>query len=135
MRAETLHARAPATVLRNLNTVLLYDHQGRVPRFCTVLFGILTPAGAERLSELVLVCDALRTLLAGATPMLVSDLDPAQADGWAADQPEVDVRTAGLLQTWELATVRLLRERVHLVADGLQRPGDAGRIELGLIVE
>jgi serine phosphatase RsbU (regulator of sigma subunit) len=46
LRAETLHARAPATVLRNLNGTLL--HHG-TDRFCTVALAFLqpTPAGVR----------------------------------------------------------------------------------------
>ena len=46
LRAETLHARAPARVLRNLNTSLLRQ---RADRFCTVALAFLqpTPAGVR----------------------------------------------------------------------------------------
>jgi sigma-B regulation protein RsbU (phosphoserine phosphatase) len=46
LRAETLHARGPAGVLRNLNTSLL--RQG-TDRFCTVVLAFLqpTPAGVR----------------------------------------------------------------------------------------
>jgi len=45
LRAAAVYDADPATVLRNLNTVLLPERQGPAPRFCTVIFGILTPAG------------------------------------------------------------------------------------------
>jgi len=46
LRAETLHARAPATVLRNLNTTLM---RHGTDRFCTVALSFLqpTPAGVR----------------------------------------------------------------------------------------
>ncbi|MEU9102435.1 SpoIIE family protein phosphatase [Streptomyces sp. NPDC048361] len=46
LRAAAAYDPDPAAVLRNLNTVLAYEHQGFMPRFCTVVFGVLTPATA-----------------------------------------------------------------------------------------
>ncbi len=43
LRAAAVYDPDPAAVLRNLNTVLHQEYQGEDPRFCTVLFGLLTP--------------------------------------------------------------------------------------------
>ncbi len=43
LRAAAVYDPAPATVLANLNTVLNHEYNGTDPRFCTVVFGLLTP--------------------------------------------------------------------------------------------
>ncbi|MFB7653892.1 MULTISPECIES: PP2C family protein-serine/threonine phosphatase [unclassified Streptomyces] len=43
LRAAAVYNPAPATVLANLNTVLNHEYNGTDPRFCTVVFGLLTP--------------------------------------------------------------------------------------------
>ncbi|MFJ4340589.1 PP2C family protein-serine/threonine phosphatase [Streptomyces sp. NPDC088915] len=43
LRAAAVYDPAPAAVLANLNTVLNHEYQGSDPRFCTVVFGLLTP--------------------------------------------------------------------------------------------
>ncbi|MFK0191428.1 PP2C family protein-serine/threonine phosphatase [Kitasatospora sp. NPDC090308] len=43
LRAAAVYDPDPAAVLRNLNTVLHHEYHGPDPRFCTVLFGRLTP--------------------------------------------------------------------------------------------
>ncbi|MDT7645184.1 MAG: phosphoserine phosphatase RsbU/P [Pseudonocardiales bacterium] len=46
LRAAAVYDSDPVAVLRNLNTVLHQEFQGDDPRFCTVIFGTLTP-GAD----------------------------------------------------------------------------------------
>ncbi|MGW2170698.1 PP2C family protein-serine/threonine phosphatase [Streptomyces sp. NPDC005047] len=43
LRAAAVYDPDPAAVLANLNTVLNHEYNGTDPRFCTVVFGLLTP--------------------------------------------------------------------------------------------
>ncbi|MFF1517483.1 PP2C family protein-serine/threonine phosphatase [Streptomyces sp. NPDC058305] len=43
LRAAAVYDPDPAAVLENLNTVLNHEYNGTDPRFCTVVFGLLTP--------------------------------------------------------------------------------------------
>ncbi|MFD0304336.1 SpoIIE family protein phosphatase [Streptomyces sp. NPDC127119] len=43
LRAAAVYNPDPVAVLRNLNTVLNHEYNGADPRFCTVIFGLLTP--------------------------------------------------------------------------------------------
>lgn len=43
LRAAAVYDPDPAAVLGNLNTVLNHEYNGNDPRFCTVVFGLLTP--------------------------------------------------------------------------------------------
>ncbi|MEU2366738.1 SpoIIE family protein phosphatase [Streptomyces noursei] len=43
LRAAAVYNSDPAAVLGNLNTVLNHEYNGTDPRFCTVVFGLLTP--------------------------------------------------------------------------------------------
>ncbi|WP_328685316.1 SpoIIE family protein phosphatase [Streptomyces sp. NBC_01261] len=45
LRAAAVYDPDPAAVLSNLNTVLNHEYNGHDPRFCTVVFGLLTPEG------------------------------------------------------------------------------------------
>lgn len=47
LRAAAVYDPDPAAVLTNLNTVLNHEYHGDDPRFCTVIFGVLTPDGDE----------------------------------------------------------------------------------------
>ncbi|GGJ79405.1 hypothetical protein GCM10011583_08720 [Streptomyces camponoticapitis] len=44
LRAAAVYDPDPAAVLSNLNTVLNHEYNGEDPRFCTVVFGLVTPA-------------------------------------------------------------------------------------------
>ncbi|MFC8662814.1 SpoIIE family protein phosphatase [Streptomyces sp. NPDC057199] len=48
LRAAAVYDPDPAAVLRNLNTVLNHEYNGHDPRFCTVIFGLLTPDADQR---------------------------------------------------------------------------------------
>ncbi|MFF2998724.1 PP2C family protein-serine/threonine phosphatase [Streptomyces sp. NPDC057950] len=48
LRAAAVYDPDPAAVLTNLNTVLNHEYHDQDPRFCTVIFGLLTPDGDER---------------------------------------------------------------------------------------
>ena len=43
LRSAAVYDEDPVAVLRNLNTVLNHEFRGDDPRFCTVIFGVLTP--------------------------------------------------------------------------------------------
>ena len=43
LRAAAVYDSDPLAVLANLNTVLHHEYSGENPRFCTVIFGLLTP--------------------------------------------------------------------------------------------
>ncbi|MFF8974277.1 PP2C family protein-serine/threonine phosphatase [Streptomyces sp. NPDC014995] len=43
LRAAAVYNPDPAAALANLNTVLNHEYSGTDPRFCTVIFGLLTP--------------------------------------------------------------------------------------------
>jgi sigma-B regulation protein RsbU (phosphoserine phosphatase) len=47
LRAAAVYDPEPAAVLKNLNTVLAHEYNGADPRFCTVIFGLLTPDGGR----------------------------------------------------------------------------------------
>ncbi|MFI2779925.1 PP2C family protein-serine/threonine phosphatase [Streptomyces sp. ALB3] len=47
LRAAAVYDPDPAAVLGNLNTVLNHEYNGTDPRFCTVIFGVLTPDGDQ----------------------------------------------------------------------------------------
>ncbi|MFE0455649.1 SpoIIE family protein phosphatase [Streptomyces sp. NPDC058914] len=47
LRAAAVYDPDPAAVLKNLNTVLDHEYNGADPRFCTVIFGLLTPDGGQ----------------------------------------------------------------------------------------
>ncbi|HEV2636688.1 MAG TPA: SpoIIE family protein phosphatase [Actinocrinis sp.] len=47
LRAASLHAEDPASVLRTLNTVLQERYGSGDPRYCTVVAGVLTPQGSS----------------------------------------------------------------------------------------
>ncbi|MFF3057342.1 PP2C family protein-serine/threonine phosphatase [Streptomyces sp. NPDC057909] len=47
LRAAAVYDPDPAAVLGNLNTVLNHEYSGTDPRFCTVIFGLLTPYGDQ----------------------------------------------------------------------------------------
>ncbi|MFH0176215.1 PP2C family protein-serine/threonine phosphatase [Streptomyces cacaoi] len=47
LRAAAVYNPDPTAVLSNLNTVLSHEYNGDDPRFCTVIFGLLTPDTAH----------------------------------------------------------------------------------------
>ncbi|QJT06961.1 SpoIIE family protein phosphatase [Streptomyces asoensis] len=47
LRAAAVYNPDPTAVLSNLNTVLNHEYNGDDPRFCTVIFGLLTPDTAH----------------------------------------------------------------------------------------
>lgn len=118
LRAAAVYDSDPAAVLGNLNTVLNHEYHGTDPRFCTVLFGLLTP------------CDAggFRIVLAGGghPPALL-----LRADGSADHLPTDGGQLIGVLPDPHIVstTVHLAAgDTLVLYTDGLTeaRTGRSG---------
>ncbi|MFE2047380.1 SpoIIE family protein phosphatase [Streptomyces sp. NPDC059459] len=110
LRAAAVYDPDPAAVLRNLNTVLNHEDNGFDPRFCTVIFGLLTPVGEQ---------GAFRITLAsgGHPPALL-----LRADGSADYLPTPGGQLVGALPDAHIATttVRLdPGDTLLLYTDGL----------------
>ncbi|MET9607872.1 SpoIIE family protein phosphatase [Streptomyces sp. NPDC006512] len=101
LRAAAVYDPDPAAVLGNLNTVLTHEYHHHDPRFCTVIFGLLTPDGDR---------GGFRITLAGGghPPALL-----LRADGSAAYLPTPGGQLIGVLPDPQIATTT-----VHLA------PGD-----------
>ncbi|MCX5215226.1 SpoIIE family protein phosphatase [Kitasatospora sp. NBC_00240] len=92
LRAAAVYDPDPAAVLGNLNTVLNHQYNGDDPRFCTVLFGVLTPEGDR---------GAFRITLAGGghPPALLM-----RADGTADFLPTPGGQLVGVLPDARIVT-------------------------------
>ncbi|MFD3481063.1 SpoIIE family protein phosphatase [Streptomyces sp. NPDC058695] len=92
LRAAAVYDPDPAAVLANLNTVLNHEYNGDDPRFCTVIFGLLTPDGDD---------GGFRVTLAsgGHPPALLM-----RADGHADYLPTPDGQLIGVLPDAHIAT-------------------------------
>ncbi|MFD3698822.1 SpoIIE family protein phosphatase [Streptomyces sp. NPDC058646] len=123
LRAAAVYDPDPAAVLANLNTVLNHEYNGHDPRFCTVVFGLLTPEG-----------DAGRfhvTLASGGHPPALL----LRADGTAAYLPTPGGQLIGVLPDAHIATTALTLgsgDTLLLHTDGLTeahtpRAGDDDR--------
>ncbi|MFD8813410.1 PP2C family protein-serine/threonine phosphatase [Streptomyces sp. NPDC059627] len=110
LRAAAVYDPDPAAVLSNLNTVLNHEYNGDDPRFCTVIFGLLTPdpdRGGFRI-----------TLASGGHPPALL----MRADGSAAFLPTPGGQLIGVLPDAHIAvtTVRLAAgDTLLLYTDGL----------------
>ncbi|MGV9694758.1 PP2C family protein-serine/threonine phosphatase [Streptomyces sp. NPDC003470] len=131
LRAAAVYDRDPAAVLGNLNTVLNHEYNGTDPRFCTVIFGLLTPdddRGSFRI-----------TLASGGHPpaMLL------RADGTADYLPTPGGQLIGVLPEAHIATTTFRLEpgdTLLLHTDGLteahttihgHRYGDEALLDFG----
>ncbi|MFG2596189.1 PP2C family protein-serine/threonine phosphatase [Streptomyces sp. NPDC048462] len=92
LRAAAVYDPDPAAVLGNLNTVLNHEYNGIDPRFCTVLFGLLTPDG-ERGGFRI-------TLASGGHPPALL----LRADGTADYLPTPDGQLIGALPDAHIST-------------------------------
>ncbi|WP_433887435.1 PP2C family protein-serine/threonine phosphatase [Streptomyces sp. CA-111067] len=109
LRAAAVYNPEPAAVLANLNTVLSHEYIGIDPRFCTVIFGVLTPDehGGFQI-----------TLASGGHPPAVL----VRADGTADYLPTPGGQLVGVLPDPHIATttVRLRAgDTLLLYTDGL----------------
>lgn len=110
LRAAAVYDPDPAAVLGNLNTVLNHEYNGIDPRFCTVVFGLLTPDPGR---------GGFRVALAGGghPPALLM-----RADGTADFLPTPGGQLIGVLPDPHIgtATVRLAPgDTLLLYTDGL----------------
>ncbi|MEU5951206.1 SpoIIE family protein phosphatase [Streptomyces sp. NPDC047525] len=99
LRAAAVYDPDPAAVLSNLNTVLNHEYNGHDPRFCTVIFGLLTPdtdQGGFRV-----------TLASGGHPPALL----LRADGSADHLPTPGGQLIGVLPDAHIATTS-----IHLTA-------------------
>ncbi|WP_330177554.1 SpoIIE family protein phosphatase [Streptomyces sp. NBC_01498] len=132
LRAAAVYDPDPAAVLANLNTVLNHEYHGTDPRFCTVLYGLLSPdtdRGGFRL-----------TLASGGHPPALL----MRADGTADRLPTPGGQLIGVLPDAHIATVTfrlapgdtlLLHTdgltEAHAGGDGGDRYGDEALLALG----
>ncbi|MGW6062046.1 SpoIIE family protein phosphatase [Streptomyces sp. NPDC055189] len=110
LRAAAVYDPDPAAVLSNLNTVLNHEYNGDDPRFCTVIFGLLTPDTAQGGFRITLASG-------GHPPALLM-----RADGSAEYLPTSGGQLIGVLPDAHIATttVRLTAgDTLVLHTDGL----------------
>ncbi|MEW2449242.1 SpoIIE family protein phosphatase [Streptomyces parvulus] len=132
LRAAAVYDPDPAAVLANLNTVLNHEYNGTDPRFCTVVFGLLTPdedRGGFRI-----------TLASGGHPPALL----MRADGTADFLPTPGGQLIGVLPGAHIATTTVhlapgdtlllhtdgLTE-AHTAATGGERYGDDALLDFG----
>jgi sigma-B regulation protein RsbU (phosphoserine phosphatase) len=110
LRAAAVYDPDPAAVLGNLNTVLNQNQNGTDPRFCTVVFGLLTPDWAAGGFHI--------TLASGGHPPAVL----MRADGGARYLPTPGGQLIGVLPDAHIATTTLRLgpgDTLLLYTDGL----------------
>ncbi|MFB7049547.1 PP2C family protein-serine/threonine phosphatase [Streptomyces microflavus] len=95
LRAAAVYDPDPAAVLGNLNTVLNHEYNGTDPRFCTVVFGLLTPEGDRGGFRI--------TLASGGHPPALL----IRADGTAAYIPTPGGQLIGVLPDAHISTTTL----------------------------
>jgi sigma-B regulation protein RsbU (phosphoserine phosphatase) len=131
LRAAAVYDPDPAAVLSNLNTVLHHEYDGTDPRFCTVIFGLLTPDGEQGGFRITLASG-------GHPPALLM-----RADGSADYLPTPGGQLIGVLPEADIATTTLrldAGDTLLLHTDGLteahtavrgDRYGDEALLEFG----
>ncbi|MER7192884.1 PP2C family protein-serine/threonine phosphatase [Streptomyces flaveolus] len=131
LRAAAVYDPDPAAVLSNLNTVLHHEYNGTDPRFCTVIFGLLTPDGEQGGFRITLASG-------GHPPALLM-----RADGTADYLPTPGGQLIGVLPDADIATTTLrldAGDTLLLHTDGLteahtavrgDRYGDEALLEFG----
>ncbi|MEV5514242.1 SpoIIE family protein phosphatase [Streptomyces flaveolus] len=118
LRAAAVYDPDPAAVLSNLNTVLLHEYHGAEPRFCTVVFGLLTPDGEQGGFRITLASG-------GHPPALLM-----RADGSADYLPTPGGQLIGVLPDADIATTTLrldAGDTLLLHTDGLTEAHTAVR--------
>lgn len=121
LRSAAVYDQAPTAVLRNLNTVLHQDYRPDDAQFCTVVFGVLTPASGGCVVELA---------SGGHPPALL-----VRADGSVAYQPTPGGQLIGMLPNARVATTTVALstgDTLLLYSDGLTEARiDTARNRLG----
>ncbi|MFF7239949.1 SpoIIE family protein phosphatase [Streptomyces collinus] len=120
LRAAAVYSPDPSAVLRNLNTVLNHEYNGTDPRFCTVIFGLLTPDGDQGGFRI--------TLASGGHPPALL----LRADGTADYLPTPDGQLIGVLPDAHIATIAFPLgpgDTLFLHTDGLTEAHTATRGE------
>ncbi|MEU1117324.1 MULTISPECIES: SpoIIE family protein phosphatase [unclassified Streptomyces] len=110
LRAAAVYDPDPVAVLKNLNTVLNHEYNGTDPRFCTVIFGLMTPEGDDGGFRV--------TLAGGGHPSSVL----MRADGTADYVPTPGGQLIGVLPNAHIATTTIRLEpgdTLLLHTDGL----------------
>ncbi|MDX3075484.1 PP2C family protein-serine/threonine phosphatase [Streptomyces sp. NPDC088354] len=134
LRAAAVYDPDPAAVLTNLNTVLNHEYNGTDPRFCTVIFGLLTPdhdLGGFRV-----------TLASGGHPPALL----MRADGTADYLPTPGGQLIGVLTDAHIATTAvrlapgdtlllhtdgLTEAHINATVGGEERYGDDALLDFG----
>ncbi|MEU3181357.1 PP2C family protein-serine/threonine phosphatase [Streptomyces albidoflavus] len=134
LRAAAVYDSDPAAVLGNLNTVLNHEYNGADPRFCTVVYGLLTPdddRGGFRI-----------TLASGGHPPALL----MRADGTADFLPTPGGQLIGVLPDAHIATTTahlapgdtlllhtdgLTEAHTNAAAGGGERYGDDAFLDFG----
>ncbi|MFJ3339269.1 PP2C family protein-serine/threonine phosphatase [Streptomyces sp. NPDC086766] len=122
LRAAAVYDPDPAAVLRNLNTVLHHEYNGHDPRFCTVIFGLLTPDADQGGFRI--------TLASGGHPPALL----LRADGSAGFLPTPGGQLLGVLPEAHIATTTIRLEAgdtLLLHTDGLTEAHTASNSDDG----
>ncbi|MFI0960146.1 PP2C family protein-serine/threonine phosphatase [Streptomyces sp. NPDC021080] len=117
LRAAAVYDPDPAAVLANLNTVLNHEYNSDDPRFCTVVFGLLTPDGNEGGFQVTLASG-------GHPPALLM-----RSDGHADWLPTPGGQLIGVLPDAHIATTTISLgpgDTLFLHTDGLTEAHFAG---------
>jgi sigma-B regulation protein RsbU (phosphoserine phosphatase) len=113
LRAAAVYDRDPAAVLTNLNTVLGHEYRSSDPRFCTVIFGLLTPVAEVEAGGTFEI-----TLASGGHPPAIL----IRADGRADYLPTSGGQLVGVLEHARVVTTTVRLEpgdTLLLYTDGL----------------
>jgi sigma-B regulation protein RsbU (phosphoserine phosphatase) len=115
LRAAAVYDPDPTATLRNLDTVLKHEFRADDPRFCTVIFGVITPEPGG----------AHVTLASGGHPPALL----LRADGTAGYQPTPGGQLIGILPDTQIATATLrltAGDTLLLYTDGLTEARTGG---------
>ncbi|RSN54001.1 histidine kinase [Streptomyces sp. WAC 04229] len=134
LRAAAVYDSDPAAVLGNLNTVLNHEYNGTDPRFCTVVYGLLTP-DEDRGGFRITVASG------GHPPALLmradgtADFLPTPGGQLIGVLPDVHIATATVHlapgDTLLLHTDGLTEAHTNAAAGGGERYGDDAFLDFG----
>ncbi|MEK9523514.1 SpoIIE family protein phosphatase [Streptomyces venezuelae] len=134
LRAAAVYDPDPAAVLANLNTVLNHEYNGSDPRFCTVVFGLLTPDRIRGGFHIILASG-------GHPPALLmrsdgsADYLPTPGGQLIGVLPDPHITTTAIHlapgDTLLLHTDGLTEAHTHAVTGGEERYGDDALLDFG----